>query len=761
MDRMEVKLLVDELKQKEIGYNHQDIEKYFNNLPYKLDEDSWLIILEELAEDKGIFRWYHFICKKLPLIARADSRFINLISKIVKKVKKDLASGCLWDAFAEIGRQKPSLGLEIFTELTSKDDDLKLWAGAFLGGVAMAEPRLVSEKILREYHCSHPCVKATFIYALMTAGSSMRNTEIQHKIVDIVTGAFEESVSVLRGAAISYCIRFFEEHPQEFKNLLYNVAAGEKVDDKSLLLNNLIRNKIPDDEFEFEMIHMCLKEEDRNIASLIPQVLFAYNRAARSPERALEIMRVMLTKDIHHRQQAMVIAELIQGSDPVKCFSIIESWMEEESNSTIAAEIPELLIKIFSKDIYFLLNLLEKWTERGKPYLEVCLNTLRIILEMVYNNKEISNDSLIRRIFTILNTVAKTKGCDVDKIIKEEGGDKLFAAFRVIEELETEIPQLDYNKIYKNLQSFPEILNLLSMSWFKEKERENNKTHPLLVLLFETDPDINKFKSLRNLTNPLTKEIMLLKYFYPYAILRHIEEMLVLIKGHRQIPKHIERGFKNEEQFWQTLSELEVAYLFAKRCNFEFQPEVGGKRLDLRLLINGNELLFEVITPQMYKPLRYVSRFVGLKNRVKGKITEKIESQIRSIVNVISCPLILVIDMSLSELTYDDIIDAFEGSLSFEIYVNKQTHRFVGCRVVRIDDSLSHHRPESKIISAVIGYKRKVTEEGKVRLEGIFYRNPQALNPLNDVTYDKLAGELRKNNFFLINDINHTKSTVE
>jgi hypothetical protein len=760
MNGMEVKLLVDELKHKEIGYNHQDIEKYFNNLPYKLDEDGWLIILDELAEDKDIFRWYHFICKKLPLIARADARFINLISKIVKKVKKDLASGCLWDAFAEIGRQKPSLGLKIFTELTSKDDDLKLWAGAFLGGVAMAEPSLVSEKILIEYHCSHPCVKAAFLYALMTAGSSMRNTEIQQKIVDIVTGAFEESVSVLRGAAISYCIRFFEEHPQEFKNLLYNVTAGEKVDDKSLLLNNLIRNKVPDDEFEFEMIHICLKEEDRRIASLIPQVLSAYNRAARSPERALEIMRVMLTKDIDHRQQAMVIAELIQGSDLVKCFAIIESWMEKESDSTIAAEIPELLIKMFSKDIHLLLNLLEKWTERGKPYSEVCLNTLRIILEMVYN-KEISNDYLISRIFTILNTAAKTKGCDVDKKIKEEGGDKLFAAFRVIEELETEIPQLDYNKIYKNLQSFPEILNLLSISWFKEKERENNKTHPLLVLLFEFDPNINKFKSLRDLTNPAAKEIILLKYFYPYAILRHIEEMLVLIKAQRQIPKHIEKGFKNEKQFWQTLSELEVASLFAKMCNFEFQPEVGGKRLDLRLLINGKELLFEVITPQMYKPLRYVSRFVGLKNRVKGKIIEKIESQIKSIVNVISCPLILVIDMSLSELTYDDIIDAFEGPLSFEVYVNKQTHEFVGGRVVRIDDSLSRYRPESKIISAVIGYKRKVTEDGNVRLEGIFYKNPEALNPLSDVTYDKLVGELSKNNFFSINKINHTKDTAE
>jgi hypothetical protein len=32
---------------------------------------------------------------------------------------------------------------------------------------------------------------------------------------------------------------------------------------------------------------------------------------------------------------------------------------------------------------------------------------------------------------------------------------------------------------------------------------------------------------------------------------------------------------------------------------------------------------------------------------------------------------------------------------------------------------------------------------------------------LSDVTYDKLVGELSKNNFFSINNINHTKDTAE
>jgi len=91
----ELDRVVEELKNRVIGYDPQDIERYLNESKIKMDENTLMRILQKLIEDKDIFRWLLFICEKLPLIAKADSRFLHLISKIIQKVKNDMASGIL------------------------------------------------------------------------------------------------------------------------------------------------------------------------------------------------------------------------------------------------------------------------------------------------------------------------------------------------------------------------------------------------------------------------------------------------------------------------------------------------------------------------------------------------------------------------------------------------------------------------------------------------------------------------------------------
>ncbi|MEM2914584.1 MAG: hypothetical protein QXH91_04185, partial [Candidatus Bathyarchaeia archaeon] len=111
---VEVDRIVEELKQKVVGYNSEDIEQFFDNLKVSIDEDSWVEILDKLAEDTNIFRWFSFICKKLPSIAKAEKPFIDLISKVIQRVKTDMSSGLLCTSFIEIGSKNPDLGLKLF-----------------------------------------------------------------------------------------------------------------------------------------------------------------------------------------------------------------------------------------------------------------------------------------------------------------------------------------------------------------------------------------------------------------------------------------------------------------------------------------------------------------------------------------------------------------------------------------------------------------------------------------------------------------------
>lgn len=205
----EVKRIVEELKQKVVGYNPENIERFFDNLKVSIDENSWVEILDKLAEDVNIFRWFSFICKKLPSIAKADGSFIDLISKVIRRVKTDMSSGLLCASFIEIGSKNPELGFKLFEMLSKREDaDLKLWSGLFLGGAATANCYVLFQKIELEYEKSDPCVKATFIKAVRILREKKPNVEIPSRILDLITAAVNDQHGVVRAEAIAACITF-------------------------------------------------------------------------------------------------------------------------------------------------------------------------------------------------------------------------------------------------------------------------------------------------------------------------------------------------------------------------------------------------------------------------------------------------------------------------------------------------------------------------------------------------------------------------
>jgi len=139
----EVVRIIEQLKQKRVGYGADDIERYFDELEIEITRDSWKRILKRLADEENIFLWFQFICRKLPYIAEATPSFIILISKIIHKVKADMTSGFLTTALVDIGMKDLELGLKLFEmAATSDDEDLKLWSGLFLGGVGRIRPDL-------------------------------------------------------------------------------------------------------------------------------------------------------------------------------------------------------------------------------------------------------------------------------------------------------------------------------------------------------------------------------------------------------------------------------------------------------------------------------------------------------------------------------------------------------------------------------------------------------------------------------------------
>ncbi len=218
---VEVNRIVEDLKQKIVGYNSEDIERFFDDLKVSIDEDSWVKILDKLAEDTNIFRWFSFICKKLPSIAKADKSFLDLISKIIQRVKSDMSSGLLCTSFIEIGSKNPDLGLKLFEMLNkSEDADLKLWSGLFLGGAAVTNPNILFQKIELEYGKADPYIKVAFIKAVRVLRMKKPDVEIPSGILDLITAAVNDQHEVVRAEATAACITFFDMNPTSLGDML-------------------------------------------------------------------------------------------------------------------------------------------------------------------------------------------------------------------------------------------------------------------------------------------------------------------------------------------------------------------------------------------------------------------------------------------------------------------------------------------------------------------------------------------------------------
>jgi len=722
-----------------------DIERYFDELKITIDEDSLMRILERLAEDQNIFRWFQFICKKLPLVAKADLSFINLISKIIQKVKKDMAACFLANAFIEIGIQNPHLGLELFQMATANnDDDLKLWSGAFLGGVGRVQPNLVFEKIESEYGKADPYVKSAFIKAIRISRGA--TTKIPEKILEILKMATKDNNVVVRAEAIAICIEFFDIAPDDFSELLHRLAIEGTAEDKFHIAACLQSRELSNKQFELEILQICSEDSDIQVLNVTAQAL--QRRAKENPEKVLDILKTWIVRRIFHKiHAASLILDSFEESNLEKCFAIVESWVEHP-DALLQFEIPRLLSKVFFKDPIRLVSLLDKWKDKSEKFTKVIITTLREILSEVYSGtlgKEVIDSS-----FTLLQSLAEKKGLDVNQIVKAES-DKLFQAFRLIEELEIERPELDYGEVFQNLNRYPAIQNFLGLKWFEKMKCWKNRTHPLLVFLATSKLNvkravelIDRLKKERDEFARLIISDQIFSLLYATSFLEHLNAMLGLFDPKEQGTRHIRAGLYNEDQFWQTISELEIVTSFKAKYPTTIEPKVDETSLDVQVMLNNNTILIEVTNPEMFKPLRYVTAVIGLKNRAKQKIVEKIDNQLKKLIGKIKNPLLLAIDISRSEIDYEDVIASLEGSLAIRLILDKQTRQVVTERLIRDKDSLPLEKPEAKIVSAIMAFRRKVGENGKMILEGKIFKNNVALYPLADPMIEMMEESIFK-----------------
>ena len=270
----------------------------------------------------------------------------------------------------------------------------------------------------------------------------------------------------------------------------------------------------------------------------------------------------------------------------------------------------------------------------------------------------------------------------------------------------------------ENLERYPTITELFGREWLIEQidklefdDEEGVNGHGLAFLLtHQLDKEIiriiegnKRSANAGNIDAGMLGYIQLQTFYEPILKLKELDGNLELLNDEKGI-KSITKKAKNISQFWQTLSEIEIAaYSKRKQIFKELEPNINGKTPDILIGLEGEEFAIEVFTPELAQKIEDAiksGKAVSVRNRARGQLEEKISRLPKGI------PSILAINTGFSEIDSSKVADALLGTSV--LLIPKDSTR--PTETTRKKDGIVHSQDVSNL-KAVVFYKRWVDSE--------------------------------------------------
>jgi hypothetical protein len=240
----------------------------------------------------------------------------------------------------------------------------------------------------------------------------------------------------------------------------------------------------------------------------------------------------------------------------------------------------------------------------------------------------------------------------------------------------TDIPLEERKKLArKNLDTYPIIKKLFGDEWILEQintlefNEENGVHGNGLAFMLSISPDKELLEQFQENIKKATQgdiDAGMMAYlqgsglYEPKLKLEELEQNLGILREEKL--SGIIKKAKNSEQFWQTLSEIEIAAYFKRKGMLkEIEPLIDGKTPDILIDILGEDFCIEIFTPLMPEKLKdsiKSGEAVSLGNRARDKLWDKLGQLPRG------KPSIIIINRAFSEIDLHTVGDAILGTQS-------------------------------------------------------------------------------------------------
>ena len=714
-----------------------EIESLLNR--YVIYEDELLLIIEKLAEDYYIFKWLDFISLKLEHVAN-QKNFLHLLKIIITKVKGDTAQGAFIGSLIGIGEHNEILGLDLYKRMIASGDlDLIYYSSFPIGGSGKTNYQNAFSVISKGLDSCEPEIKAASIRSLRVIFENKSELTDSTTILVLLNklSSNEQALSVQLEVLAAYfdftsfqnaykdCIAHLNDYAEKGNsNIRFKIAD-------LLWIRNL---RVPEDTAH--LLAICALDENINVLSRVATALS--QKGKDFPECSLGIIKKWILNGKYVSiNEIDYCVEMIGKAQLSRCVAEIEKWLNDDLDTErkLSYYSPILLDKLSTNNYTELLNIIKDWPLRSERFWWVTLQTIKKVLTSTSS----SYGTFVETSLETLKSMSKIKGLNVPEVVGDET-DKLYQCFRIIEALQCKKVTPNFDNILAVFESYSGIRDFFGIDWFSKMKEENNNSHPLLGLLSNSlvkeETVTKQIKLIREESDPLNREIRttsLLNTLRPKAFLEYFDKTIKDVLQKNSAMSNLKRGLRNRDQFWETVSEIEVISALSK-YNAKIAPKIGRKELDVCIEIEGEVVYFEVINPNMFKPLKYMTeKAFGIPNRVKGKIYQEFKSNLENLEQFTTGKeFVIIIDIGRSEIDYDFVEDYLFGTLQLSMQIDNATGKVMETHPSRAKDSMHELKEKMDVLSAVICYKANIGRDLKFHREGKLILNPTAMCPMSE-----------------------------
>lgn len=723
--------IIKEIKNEKWDYwKTTKIQDYLSSKQIELSNDELIELTKELVK-RDVFGLMYAISELIKDLASTDEKFISLLTILIDKIKHDLAQGKFIDSLIQIGKSDADLAIKIAQKLLD-DDATAVYSSYLLGGSAhtlFAKCYEIVEQLLQSENAHH---KLAALRTLRVIYKDIEMTE-KNKIFIIFETASKNEAKETKLESLEAFLDFYHIDKNRSEQNIEFLAKSSTDCKFSLAYRIWIKSPFNDD-ISMKFLELCSEDSNVNVKRHVCYALVHF--VEKYPEQVLEILAKYVIRDGFGYESIGYVMEELGKVNAAKAVEIIVSWLSNDRDERLTFHIPTLVGELISKsDQTSILDPIFRLIETDQKHRN---EGLEILLEIVSTLFDKNRDSeLVKTSLSFLTTFAKSQRIDVDSLQKIEN-DPILLCSDIIYMLKYYSQDLNYIIIFKNLNEFPNIQDLFGVRWFKEKQKENNRTHPILKMLEQELPSKDRFNELsekikhtkneRELFNETFRRTNLMSTF---LFLVKLEQDISMLKNKGFSMKNYATNLKNAQQFAATLSEIDFVTPFVSKFSVELEPSVNSKKLDAKIEIDSQSIYIEIISPNTFKPLDRLHGARGIPNRIKGKIYDEFKDQLKELTSY-EHPIIVAIDIGRSEIDYEFVTDYLFGTLKFTFYLNKETHETAGSQIHRDESESMHHKDsETDLISAVICYKTRLYDDLLYRTEGKIFENPYAKVPLS------------------------------